>query len=231
MVSRFQSLLEQLPLFKDRSRSEIEALLQGAEDKVSKHREYLFRAGESATSFFVVLQGAFKLIRSNSEGQDAIMHFATPGDLIAVLMMPIPHSRFPVSAVSMGHSIVLKIPRETFTKHWALSASMQQFLGSNIFSRMNQFQTDKALGKSPLPQKIARQIVSLIERYSGENETILPIPLTRQEIADSVGASVESVIRVMSDWSQKGFISTSDQLIEILRMDKILEIIKGSNLA
>ena len=83
------------------------------------------------------------------------------------------------------------------------------------------------MGKSPLPQKIASQLISIIERYSGENETILPIPLTRQEIADAVGASVESVIRIMSDWSRKGYISTSDQLIRIERMDKILEVIKG----
>jgi CRP-like cAMP-binding protein len=85
----------------------------------------------------------------------------------------------------------------------------------------------KALHKAPLAQKVAREIVNLIERYGDEGETFLPIPITRQEIADSVGASVESVIRVMSDWSQNGYLKTTDQVIHVLRMDKILEVMMG----
>ena len=56
----------------------------------------------------------------------------------------------------------------------------------------------------------------------------LPLPITRKEIAEACGASVESVIRVMSDWSKQGFINTQDAHIEILRMDKILEILSRS---
>jgi len=227
MPLRFLPLIKQLPVFTHRSNSELESLLESAQDLTVTHRQTLFRAGEKATSFFIVVQGAFKLVRSSVEGADVIVHFATPGDVVAALVMPATGSLYPVSCFAMGHSIVLKVPRETFLKSWSGNSSVQQCLGGNLFSRMNQMQAEKAMGKSPLPQKIASQLISIIERYSGENETILPIPLTRQEIADAVGASVESVIRIMSDWSRKGYISTSDQLIRVERMDKILEVIKG----
>lgn len=227
MPLKFQNQIGQLQLFVNRSAAEMEALLDGAQDLTVKHRQVLFRAGEEAVCFFIVVQGAFKLVRTNSEGSDVIVHFATPGDVVAALVMPPAEAMYPVSCIAMGHAIVLKIPRATFLKSWSGNSSVQQCLGGNLFSRMNQMQVEKTMGKSPLPQKIASQLVSIIERYSGENETILPIPLTRQEIADSVGASVESVIRIMSEWSRKGFISTSDQLIRVERMDKILEVIKG----
>lgn len=228
MPLRFLSLIEQLPLFQKRSAAEVEGLLKGGEEVVTKHRESLFHAGEKANHFYIVVQGAFKLVRSGSDGHKVIVHFATPGDVIGALVMSPPNAVYPVSTVSMGLSIVLKIPRETFSESWSGNSSVQQYMSGNLFSRMNHIQAQKAMAKAPLSQKIAGQLVSLIERYSGADETILPIPLTRQEMADAVGASVESVIRVMSDWSHKGYISTSDQLIQVERMDKILEVIKGS---
>ncbi|NJL25060.1 MAG: Crp/Fnr family transcriptional regulator [Calothrix sp. SM1_5_4] len=229
MSLKFLPQIRQLELFKDRSPSEFEALVQGAEEKVLKHRQCLFAAGTPASAFGVVVKGALKLVRPSSEGDNTIVHFATPGDIIAALLMSTPGAEYPVSSIAMGHSIVLKIPRSTYAASWFTNASIQKCFGGNLFTRMSQLQAQKAMVKAPLSRKIATQLVTLIERYSGENENILPIPLTRMEIAESLGASVESVIRVMSDWSRKGYISTTDQVIEILEMDKIIEIVKGSS--
>ncbi len=62
------------------------------------------------------------------------------------------------------------------------------------------------------------------ELESKNEISVLPIPLTRQEIADSLGATVESVIRIMSSWSQQGIIRTMDRKIEILKMSSIIDI-------
>ncbi len=53
-------------------------------------------------------------------------------------------------------------------------------------------------------------------------QTIVPLPLTRKEIANTLGASVESVIRVMSEWSKQEIIETTDQQIRILKFEKII---------
>ena len=228
MPLKFLAQVKSLPIFRERSPSDLENLLYGAEEKRVKHREVLFRAGEPANSFSVVVQGAFKLLRSNPAGDDIIVFFATPGDMIGGLLMSTPGSNYPVTSVAMGSGIVLEIPRETFLKSWSLDLTIQQRMSGMLFQRMSLLHDQKVLAKAPLTQKIACQILSLIERYCGEKETILPIPLTRQEIADSVGASVESVIRVMSDWSHQGIIETSDQVIHVQQMGRLLEIIKGT---
>src|SRR5690606_23419010 len=149
----------------------------------------------------------------------------TPGDVIGALVMSQPGAAYPVTVVAMGASSVLTIPQETYAKSWALNPTVQQFISGMLYNRMNLLHDQKALNRASLRQKIASLLVSLIERYSGEEETILPVPLTRQEIADAVGASVESVIRAMSDWSQRGIIQTSDQYIQVLSMGELLEIL------
>jgi CRP-like cAMP-binding protein len=47
--------------------------------------------------------------------------------------------------------------------------------------------------------------------------------MTRKEIANSLGASAESVIRIMSEWSKRGLIETHDQHIKLLQVNKIIE--------
>jgi CRP/FNR family transcriptional regulator len=205
---------------------EVERLVEGHRFKNLKHHEALFVAGEAAEQFAVVLTGAFKLVRPTPRGEDAIMYFATPGDLIGALVMPKPGSRYPISAISLGPSTALLLPRATYQKAWAQSPVVQAQLNSFLHARMRGLQDEKASSKLALQQKIAALFLKLMDRYPGTEGSKLPIPLTRQEIADSVGATVESVIRSMSELSQRGIIRTEDKQIEILRPDMIAGIVK-----
>lgn len=223
-MTQLISSLARTQLFEDRSADQIEALLAGGRERRLKHREMLFRADDLAEHFAIVVEGALKLIRPTILGNDVIMFFAAPGDVVAALIMHHAHAAYPISAVAMGPTTVITIPKSTFNTVWASDQGILQKINGVLFSRMSEMHAQKAMTKAQLPSKIARQIISLLEHFEGEGETILPIPLTRQEIADSVGASVESVIRVMSEWSQKGVIRTTDQHIEIVRMDQIVEL-------
>lgn len=50
---------------------------------------------------------------------------------------------------------------------------------------------------------------------------ILKVSLTRQEIADYLGVAVESVIRIMSDWNQSGVIQNKGNYLEILKIKEL----------
>lgn len=218
--------IESLPLFAQRSRAEIDELLMGAEVRKLAHRETLYHFGDPARTFAVVLQGALKLVRSTPEGNDVIVFFATPGNVIAGLLMPT-NQTYPVSSIAMGTATVLKIPRETWLQKWMHDSEIQRRVSGMFINRMSLMHDHKAMAKARLPQKIAAQIITLLEQCSDSEKTMVPVPITRQEIADSVGASVESVIRVMSEWSQQGIIETTDQFIHINQLDKIIEFVKG----
>ena len=80
--------------------------------------------------------------------------------------------------------------------------------------------------KAPLQQKVASLLITLLERNPTGNGLDLPLPLTRKEIADTLGATVESVIRIMSEWSKLGIIQTTDQYIRVVKPEKIIELLK-----
>lgn len=214
--------IKSFPLFLDVSEVTVSKLCEGGQIVVSSHRNTLFHFGEVGTHFGVVISGAYKLSRPTPQGEDAIVHFSTPGDVIAAFIMAQPAPKYPVTATAMGPSRYLRIPRQTYLSHWKNHPDMIFRVQNLLSTRMGQMQNQKAQIKAPLAAKVATLLVELLNKHDHGNEMMLPLPLTRKEIADSLGASVESVIRVMSDWSKQGFIQTSDQQIKVIKPEKII---------
>lgn len=225
-IAQLIKILQRYPLFQGMQESDLKPLLHEYKFKNIWHRDKLYTAGDSAESFALVLTGAFKLVRPTPRGEDAIMYFAIPGDVIGGLVMLNEKAIYPISAVAIGNSTVIALSRSLYRNAWMGSAVIQNKLNSLLYTRMSSLQDEKANTKLPLQRRVAALLVSILDRFPQTNESRLPIPLTRQEIADAVGASVESVIRCMSEMSQAGLLRTEDKHIEILRTDKIAELLR-----
>lgn len=230
-VSRMETaqlinILQRYPLFCDLSQRDLVPLIAGHRFKNVQHHEALYSVGDPALSFAVVLSGAFKLVRPTPRGEDAIMYFAIPGDIIGALVMLKANTNYPVSAIAMGHSTVIILSRAIYREAWLSSQTVQTKLNAMLYSRMCILQDEKANQKLPLQQRIASLFIKTLDRQPQAGDSRLPIPLTRQEIADAVGASVESVIRSMSEMSQAGLIKTEDKHIEILDTEKLIGLLK-----
>ncbi len=214
------------PIFQGLKKEQVLELLLGGVTRSSKHREYLYRQGDPANFFSIVLRGAYKLTKPTPQGDDVILYFSCPGDAIGALVMAHPMGVYPVSVVAMGPSLVWQIPKKTYQQSWMTNASVTIRLQNLVFNRMSLLQGEKTRQKTPVAQKVAYVVLQLIEKYSTEGENILPVPVTRKEIADSIGSSVESVIRVMSEWSQAGLVRTNESHIEVLNTARIVEMLK-----
>lgn len=209
--------------FTKMSRQQITDLCQSGTIATSCHREVLFQSGDEATHFGIVLSGAYKLVKQTFSGEDVIVHFAIPGDVIGAFIMTQAKPTYPVTVVAMGSSRFVKIPKATYLQQWSQAPELIFRIQNSLSERMELSQSQKALSKSSLAQKVGILLLNLKEKNTNPDLWTLPLPLTRKEIADCLGASVESVIRVMSDWSKKGIIATTDQQISILKPEMLVE--------
>lgn len=219
--------LKSFSLFEELEVSDIENLCSGSRTVFTSHREKLTQFGDEAHFFYFVLNGAYKLSRPSPMGEDTIVHFSLPGDVIGAFIMAQPNPRYPVSATSMGPSRALMIPRQNYIESWKERPQIILKIQNMLSTRMTMLHNQMSLSKANLNVKIATILIHLMERQESSlsSDATLSIPLTRKEIADSVGSTVESVIRVMSEWAKNGLIKTQDQQITILRPDKIIEIL------
>jgi CRP-like cAMP-binding protein len=217
------------PIFENLDLNIVKQTLTDSKLRQLKHREYLYRAGEQASSFCLVVEGAIKLLRHSPRGEDIIMHFALEGDLVGALMMNQQKStQFPISAKSMGASRVLYIPKQTYSLFWKGNAEIQTRINSILYSRMSNIQDDKVMSTSPLRVRMANLLLRHLDMDSKVESQSLSIALTRQEIADTLGVAVESVIRVMRDWQLCGVISkAADRGPEFINIKKLISEIDG----
>jgi CRP-like cAMP-binding protein len=133
-------------------------------------------------------------------------------------------SIYPVSAKSMGPVRVVCLSKETFQKHWKNNLLIQGRLNSLLYQRMVLIQDDKALFSSPLKVRVANLLLRHLDQSEVQSPQTPSIILTRQEIADSLGVAVESVIRLMRDWISDGTIERDEELrLETINVPKLLE--------
>lgn len=211
-------------LFEGFDRPLVEKALSGATSKPLRHREYVYRAGDSAQSFCVVIEGAVKLVRHSPRGEDIIMHFAVQGDVVgALLMNQSDNVVYPISAKSMGPTRVACIPKSTFKQYWQTNLGLQGRLNELLYRRMNNIQDDKTMSTSPLRARIANLLMRHLDQESDSSNQSMSLALTRQEIADALGVAVESVIRSMKDWQGDGTIyRLVEKGPEIINVEKLL---------
>lgn len=204
----------------------IAGLCEGAEVHVTKHKEAVFQFGSMALYFGIVLTGAYKLSRISPGGEESVFYFVTPGDVVAALVMSQKNPVYPVTVRAMGPSRMLLVPQTSYLRQWIKNPELLIQIQSLLSIRMNSFQNQKVMQRAPLSAKVASLLLQLVAQDTSQTELEVPLPLTRKEIADSLGATVESVIRVMSEWAKLGYIATSEQHIKILKPEMIIRQIE-----
>jgi len=158
------------PLFKGLTESAVESLCHGASLRLNNHRDVLFERGNPAEWFGVVLSGAYKLTRINPLGEDAVVHFSAYGDVIGALVLSQPNSVYPVTSTAMGPSRALLIPRATYLKSWMVNPNLLSQVQGLFSNRIDRFQTQKAMQRSPLPAKVATILLQIVSKSHAADE-------------------------------------------------------------
>lgn len=214
--------IKRFSLFKGFTDDLILHLCANSEIKFHQHKEQIFTFGEPALYFGIVLSGAYKLSRIAISGEESVIHFSSPGDVVAALVMPQPKPVYPVNVKAMGPSRILLIQRDTYLQSWLKNSELIVRVQGLLSTRMSRFQNQKVMQRAPLQSKVAAMLLQLVAKDNTHDDLEVPLPLTRKEIADTLGVTVESVIRVMSEWVKKGYIITTDQHIKILKPDLLI---------
>lgn len=193
-------------------------------------REPLFREGDDTRYLFEVLDGVLCNYKIFADGRRQVISFAFPGDLIGFGHGP--EYRFDCEALSNAR--VQVIPRMSF-----LSAARERpDLGERLLeiaaSQVAGMQDHSMLlGRKTAAERIATFLVELVER-SGQEEDApvrLQLPMTRADIADYLGLTVETVSRNITKLKVKRIISLpSLGMVTVLDLDRLRDLAESEEL-
>lgn len=214
--------LAQSELFSKLAEDEVLTLSSHCRIRHIRRNETLFHTGDPANNVYVLLFGSVKLVRSNPEGKERIVHLLLRGEMFGAAVALQPGGVYPVTAIGLEHTGFIEISGTVFKNVFMKHPKIGQTLVSQMSERIQQAHNDRIMSFDSVDKRIAAFLIDLLRRSCARygKTTRIPVPLTRQDIADRVGTTVETVIRTLSDWTKTGLIMTESKQIEIPNTDE-----------
>jgi len=168
-------------------------------------RSAVFREGDQARAVFTLVDGAAKLLRSMPDGRQQIIGFRFPGDLIGYTA----RDRYPFDAELVADSTVCRVDRgrlEIMIRDCAaMSHRLLELCAEDLASAQDQL---GAMAHRSAEGRVATFLLTLhaAARRSGSAGSILSLPMTRTDIGDYLGLTIESVSRVFASLRRAGLV-------------------------
>ncbi|UTW45548.1 fumarate/nitrate reduction transcriptional regulator Fnr [bacterium SCSIO 12696] len=190
------------------------------------HREdHVYNAGTEFKSVYAVRSGCIKSYYINDDGQEQVTGFHLPGEIFGV--DGIGHNRYVNSAIALETSAICEIP---FSRLEELSMQIPS-LQRHFFQLMsreitNDQQLITQLSKNSAEERIATLVLSLSSRNARRklSSTQLRLPMSRADIGNYLGLTVETVSRVFSRFQKQGILAVDKKEIEILDVERLQEM-------
>ena len=189
----------------------------------------IFLEGSKPHGVFCVKSGKIKIFKHGSFGREHITRLAFPGEFIGLkaLLSGTPYS---VSAQTLEDSVLCFIRKKEF---FQLTLRYPEFTSALIACLSKQLVDveDKMIlmAHKPVRERLATTMLYLYQKFlvpSIPPENIY-INLTRQDLANIVGAAPETICRILTEWKEKKSISIKGRKI-FIHDTKMLKKIAGS---
>jgi CRP/FNR family transcriptional regulator len=182
--------------------------------------ERLARRGDPFRSLYLIVQGAFKLVQAGEAAGEQIVSFHGPRDWIG--LDGFATRVHPTDLVALQSAMVCEFPIQAIEALAQNDVSLLDRLLAYVSERLAQAeQLQHMLGAMGATQKIAFFFMHLpnILTASDSAATVYELPMTRAEIGNFLGLSMETASRLISRLQAAGAISIERRRVHLLRPD------------
>lgn len=193
--------------------------------RVTQRGEHIYRAGDEFSSVFAIRSGYVKTYRITDDGEEQITGFYFPGEIFG--MDGISKHKYTNSAKTLESTAICEIPFERFQELTFEVPNLQR----HFFQLMSQEIADDQqlitmLSKKTAEQRIATFLlmVSMRNVERGLSERRFRLAMSRTDIGNYLGLTVETVSRVLSRLSKEGVIDLDQKEVVIVNIEQLREL-------
>jgi CRP-like cAMP-binding protein len=210
-------LLSQCPTFRDLHMAGLQVVLQAAHQCQVERNAFFFHQGDSATTFYVLVQGEAKLTQVTSEGNQMLMRFAGPGECFGGVVA-LSHVDYTLSAQAVDDCLALAWDGETLVglieRYPRIALNMLEVMVGHYRHLLDRYQE---LATERVEQRVARALLRLA-RQAGQkvkNGVLIGLPLSREDLAEMTGTTLYTVSRILSRWAHQGLVEVGRERVLI----------------
>jgi CRP-like cAMP-binding protein len=215
-----RSVLQGLPE-KDRS-----LLMRHQTEQVCQKGDVIFREGSFPSGIFYIVEGKVKKYKLDPEGKEQIIYVANTGELLGYHEV-LPDDSYHDSAATLEISKIAFIPIEDFLEALQQSGELSKRLLKTLAHEFAVLANSVSLfAQKPVRERLALQLVVLREKYKVNFQPGMPVEInmSRDDLASLTGTVRENVVRVLSEFKEKGILSTQGRKIIIHDVKPLVRI-------
>lgn len=210
-----RSLIASLPAFAGIDGEDLDVILSQARSARYPKDSEVFAQWQEARSFFLLLSGHIRVVRTSPEGHQVIARYINEGEWFGIAMA-LGVTTYPASAIAAVDCVVLSWPNSIWpdlqARVPALGASAYRTVGERL--RQTQEQVME-MSTQQVEQRVAHALLRIINqsgRKTGEGIEV-DFPITRQDIAEMTGTTLHTVSRLLSAWEDEGIVRGGRQKV------------------
>jgi CRP-like cAMP-binding protein len=210
MDERIDRLLQSTPIFKRIPPEDRARLAPLARVLDYRKGEHIFSEGSPSDRFYVIASGRVKVFKATPAGKDVILEIFGGGDPLGAVAV-YEGWPFPASAIALEDTTCIAIERSAFFGLLESSPSLVRGLLLGLTHRLIELTARLAeLTGSRVEPRFARLFLKLAGEvgHARDEGTFVAMPLSRQELADLTGTTIETAIRIMSRWGKQRIVLT-----------------------
>ena len=210
MASNLDDILRRTTIFRRLTADDRQRLSAVAHVREFDKGQTLFREGDESDSLYTIVTGRVKVSKMTARGTDVILEIFGPGDPVGAVAVY--ESRaYPASAIALEATTCLLIPRQAFFSLLESYPTLVRGLLVGLTHRLVELTTRLTeLSGGRVEARLARFLLKLADDMGQRQPDgiFIPLALSRQEIADMIGTTIETSIRIMSRWGKENVVRT-----------------------
>ena len=189
-------------------------------------KDRLVSEGSPAAHLFTIVSGRVKVVTTSVAGKEVILGIFSSGDEVGAVAV-YEERNYPANVYALEPTVCLVVPRRELFRLLKERPSMVQGLLLGLTRRVMELtKRVKELTGSRVESRLARLFVRMASEVGRPERggIFVPMVLSRKELADMAGTTIETCIRVMSRWKRQdivrtesdGFVLVDKQELELL---------------
>jgi len=194
--------------------------------------QVLFREGQAAEGFYVVLDGRVKVYKLSPDGRQQILHVFGPGQAFAEAAM-FAGETFPAFAEALAESRVAFFPRDRFLKGLSDNPALAAGLIASLARLCRQLTTLVGqLALQDVAGRLARYLADLARRKGTamEKGATVRLDLPKGELARHLGVAPETLSRALGRLASADLIAVEGRVITFRNGPALEALVSGQPL-
>lgn len=201
-----------------RGQKELNNLSNSQEQRKYKIKETIYRENDFPNYLFYIVKGNVKCYRSDNYGKSYVHEVHGKGDFLGYMSL-IKEGMYDETAVVMEETTLALIPKQDFLdliyKNRDVSSNFIKILSNDLIDREKRL---LQLAYAPVRERLADTLLKLKSKSFFDGQEIVKLRISREDLANMVGAAKESLIRTLSDLKKEGLLDTDGQEITLLNI-------------